>query len=133
MVVQQQNPDRYGFHLFTQGHKETQYNPDIAKSIAMTMNHFNNMRMTNNTKSQYAFVVTYSLKKGLKHFGPKGYDAAFSEVKQLHDRIVFRPVNINKLTPLEKKRALESLRFLVEKRNGTVKGRYCTNGSNDAV
>jgi len=31
--------------------------------------------------------------------------------------------------PLERKRALESLIFLTEKRDGTVKGRLCANGS----
>ena len=77
----------------------------------------------------HKFIVTYSLKKGLKEFGKKGYDAAFGEIKQLHDRVVFRPVNVSDLSPQEKKRALESLIFLVEKRDGRVKGRACANGS----
>eukprot|EP00543_Licmophora_paradoxa_P010625 CAMPEP_0202466662 /NCGR_PEP_ID=MMETSP1360-20130828/69430_1 /ASSEMBLY_ACC=CAM_ASM_000848 /TAXON_ID=515479 /ORGANISM="Licmophora paradoxa, Strain CCMP2313" /LENGTH=141 /DNA_ID=CAMNT_0049090879 /DNA_START=1 /DNA_END=423 /DNA_ORIENTATION=+ len=50
-------------------------------------------------------------------------------MKQLHDRVVFKPIHIHELTPKEKKRAMESLMFLVEKRDGTVKARTCANGS----
>lgn len=128
-------PERLGFlqhHIFTQGHKETEYTFESSKIIAKTIHYLNNIMHTCKHNSFYKFhnfVVTYSLKKGLKEFGKKGYDAAFGEVKQLHDRVVFRPVNVNDLTPLEKKRALESLIFLVEKRDGRVKGRACANGS----
>ena len=38
----------------------------------------------------YSFLETFSLKKGLKQFGTKGYDAAFGEIKQLHDRVAFK-------------------------------------------
>jgi hypothetical protein len=38
-------------------------------------------------------------------------------------------VHIDEITKLEKKRALESLIFLTEKRDGTVKGRTCANRS----
>jgi hypothetical protein len=51
----------------------------------------------------------------MKRFSKNGYDAAFSEAKQLHDRVVFIPVDVSKLTPQERKRAMESLMFLVEK------------------
>jgi hypothetical protein len=70
---------------------------------------------------KYSFVVTYSLKKGSKKFGKKGYDAAFGEMKQFHDCITFRPVNVNDLTPQERQHVLESLSFLVEKCDGKVK------------
>jgi hypothetical protein len=120
----------YQHHLMTQGHKETEYSIETAKVIAKTINHFNYMmHSTSNTKKQYAFIETFGLKKGLKHFGKKGYDATFGEVKQLHDRIVFSPVDISKLTQQEKKRAMESLIFLVEKRDGRVKAHWCANGS----
>ena len=39
-------------------------------------------------------METYSLKKGLKHFGEKGYNAAMQEMKQLHDRAVFKPARL---------------------------------------
>ena len=50
-------------------------------------------------------------------------------MKQLHDRIVFEPMDYHQLNTLEKKRAMESLIFLVEKRDGTIKDRTCANGS----
>ena len=63
----------------------------------------------------FSFVQTYTLNKGIKKFGKKGYEAAFKEVEQLHKRMVFEPIDVNSLTPKERKRALESLIFLVEK------------------
>ena len=50
-------------------------------------------------------------------------------MKQLHDRNCFELVNITTLSPTEKKRALESLIFLTEKQDGTIKARHCANGS----
>ncbi len=50
-------------------------------------------------------------------------------MKQLHDCVVFEPILIADMTPLERKRAMESLIFLTEKRDGTVKARTCANGS----
>jgi len=75
------------------------------------------------------FIQTYSLKRGLKQFGERGYEAAFGEMKQLHDRSCFTPIDVSNLTEVERKRALESLIFLVEKRDGRVKARTCANGS----
>ena len=62
-------------------------------------------------------------------FGDKGHEAAHKEIKQLHDRVCFQPINFDKLTPLEKKRVLNSLMFLVEKKDGKIKARKCANGS----
>jgi rRNA-processing protein FCF1 len=56
-------------------------------------------------------------------------NAAISEMKQLHDRAVFEPIHINEMTQVEKRRAMESLIFLVEKRDGRIKARTCANGS----
>jgi hypothetical protein len=81
-------PDHLIFHqnhLITQSNHPTEYNTDIANVIAKTFHYFNNLIVSKN----YAFLETYSLKKGLKHFGSKGYDAALGEIKQLHDRMVF--------------------------------------------
>ncbi len=76
-----------------------------------------------------SFIETFTLKQGLKKFGDKGRTSAMKEMKQLHDREVFRPIHPSKLTPSEKKKVLESLIFLVEKRDGTIKARTCANGS----
>lgn len=50
-------------------------------------------------------------------------------MQQCHDPAVFKPINVDNLTELEKRHAMESLIFLVEKKDGTVKGRTCANGS----
>ena len=44
------------------------------------------------------FTQTYSLTKAIKKFGDKGFDAALAEVKQLHYRRYFRPIDLNNLT-----------------------------------
>ena len=70
-----------------------------------------------NNIQDYNFVETFTLKQGLKKFGKKGHDAAHKEMKQLHDRVCFRPINPNNMTPSEQKKAMESLIFLSEKRD----------------
>ena len=72
---------------------------------------------------------TYSLNKGIQRFGKKGRDAAFEEMKQLNDREVFETIDVSKLSVKEKRQALESLIFLVEKKDNKIKGRTCANGS----
>ena len=39
----------------------------------------------------------------------------------MHDRVVFEPVSRNDMTEQEKKRAMKSLIFLVQKRSGKMK------------
>ena len=86
--------------------------------------------MTVHEKKQgHQFVQTYSLTKGLNEFGEQGRKAAFGEMKQLHDRVVFEPIRVEEMTQLEKRQAMESLIFLVEKRDSRIKARTCTNGS----
>ena len=80
-------------------------------------------------KKAKQFVQSYSLKAGLKKFGEKGKVSTLKEMKQLDDRKVYYPINVNKLTDQERRRAMESLLFLVEKRDGKVKARFCANGS----
>ena len=50
-----------------------------------------------------------------------------SEIKQLHDREAFTPINIKDLSPEERKRALETIVFMEEKRDGRIKTRACAN------
>ena len=77
----------------------------------------------------HSHAQTYSLKKGLAKFGQRGYDGAFKEMQQLHDRTCFRPLHARDLTDTERARVIESLFFLTEKRDGRIKGRTCANGS----
>jgi len=76
-----------------------------------------------------AFAQTYSLFKGIQKFGDKGKEAAHAEMKQLHDRKCFEPVNINDYSEKERRQAMESLLFLTEKRCGKIKGRAVADGS----
>jgi hypothetical protein len=82
-----------------------------------------------NDQQAFQFIQTYSLKSGLKKFGERGETAATSEMRQLHERAVFEPIRVDDMTQLERKRAMESLIFLVKKRDGRVKARTCANGS----
>ena len=75
------------------------------------------------------FVQPYSLKAGLKHFGERGKQSTLKAMKQLDDCEVFYLVNVDDLTDQERRRAMERLLFLVEKRDGKVKARFVANGS----
>ena len=117
-------------HLHTQAHGErAEYSIATARVIAMTMCHMAEILLNPKGKTAHQFVQSYSLMKGLKKFGQKGREAAYKEMKQLHERVVFKPIKVAELTDQEKRRAMESLIFLVEKRDGTIKGRTCANGS----
>ena len=70
----------------------------------------------------------YLLQRGLKKFGKAGHEAAFSEWDQLHQRVVFEPIDVKKLTAQERQRAQEALMFLRQKGCGKVKGRMVFNG-----
>jgi ribulose bisphosphate carboxylase small subunit len=106
-----------------------EYSIPTARVIAKTMDYMSNGVRIEKKQVNHQFVQTYTLMKGMKHFGNKGKEAAMNEMKQLHERNVSEPVRIEDLNNNERKRAMESLIFLVEKRDGTVKGRACTNGS----
>jgi hypothetical protein len=106
-----------------------EYSQDTAQVIATVMCHWNNMCRHFDDTTLAMFIQTYSLNKGIKKFGQKGKDAAIKEMKQLHDRTVFEGIKVKDMTPLERKRAMESLLFLVEKRDGKIKARTCANGS----
>ena len=102
-------------HLLTQGKK-----PDMEhnKHEAITM-----------ANAMACLVQTCSLKAGIKKWGARGKEAASAEMNQLHKRDCFVPVLVSSLTPQERRKALEALIFLTEKRDGKIKGRACANGS----
>ena len=114
-------------HLHVQTVDNTkQYDRDRAIIGAIIINKIN---MKHHPWKALSILQTYTLKKGLKRFKKKGYDAAFGEMKQLHDRVCFDPINPRTMTLEERKKAMESLIFLTEKRDGRVKARTCANGS----
>ena len=147
--------DVYYMHLHTQTHPKVrtlEYDHEEGRVIAMLLQYFQNKIMCSNkklsrefvkkfrvkmkTKSMKKarkkakqFVQPYSLKAGLRKFGEKGRAATLKEMQQFDDREVYYPVNVNDLTEQERRRAMESLLFLVEKRDGKVKARFVANGS----
>jgi len=76
--------------------------------------------------SNYTCIQTYILKVGIKKFGEQGRKA---EMKQIHDRVVFHPIRIINMSGTERKHAMESLMFLVQKKCGSIKAITCANGS----
>ena len=95
----------------------------------MTMCYINTKIGTLNDKEAHQFIQTYILKSGLKKIGECGETAAKDEMSQLHERAVFEPIQVDHMTQAERKKAMESLIFLVEKHDGRVKARTCANGS----
>jgi len=123
----------YQMHLQTQAHpsdRTVEYDEMTERRvIARIFEFFNFLIMNPKSSKAKQFVQTYSLKKGLRKFGKRGESSALKEMKQLDDREVYYPIRIEDLTDQERKRAMESLIFMVEKRDGTLKSRFCANGS----
>ena len=55
--------------------------------------------------------------------------AATKELTQLHNMETYVPMDPDKMTPQQRSEALNSLMFLVEKRDGRIKSRACAGGS----
>ena len=77
--------------------------------------------------NDYATVIAnafkqYSLKRGMKELGGRGYMAVTEEMSQLYMRDKFCPKSYEHLTKEQKWDALESLIFLKVNRYGIVKG-----------
>ena len=70
----------------------------------------------------------FILQKGLSKFGEEGVAAAKKECSQMHSRVCFKAIAVNKLTQLERRRAMEGIMFLTMKKNGDIKGRLAYNG-----
>ena len=121
-------PRRYQ-HLQTSEKRTEEYSSESAHIIALTIAHYNTALAGMNDVQACSFLQTYSLKQGIRKFGEKGVAAANKELRQLHDRVVFEPISVDEMTTLERKRAMESLIFLNEKRDDTIKARMCANGS----
>ena len=62
-------------------------------------------------------------------FGEPGREAAKAEMRQLHKRTAFTPIHPEEMSAAKRRKTLESLIFLVQKRDGRIKARTCANGS----
>ena len=65
-------------------------------------------------------LTQYNMKAGLRHFVEKGVAAANGELAQLHVMDTWLPEDPAMLSRAEKVRAVSSLMFLKEKRNGKL-------------
>ena len=74
------------------------------------------------------FGQQYIMQKGLKVFGKRGSAAATKEMDQLYKRNCFKPISVQEMKPSERRKAMEALMFLTEKRDGSIKGRMVYNG-----
>ena len=77
-----------------------EYTRDNAKLAAMIITKLNAMMMEqkdlNNCKA--SFAETYSIKKGIKKWGKKAWASAVKEMRQLHDRVRFKPEHKSRLS-----------------------------------
>ena len=76
------------------------------------------------------FAQHFRLKKGLELFGEKADVAVQKELSQIHQMDTYEPVHKSDLTFEDRKKALASLMFITEKRNGDTKARTVADGTN---
>ena len=69
------------------------------------------------------------VRSGLKRFGDRGEKYVSKELNQLHNIHTYYPVDPKNLTKKQSMDALNSIMFLIEKRNGVVKALVCSDGS----
>ena len=74
-------------------------------------------------------LATYNIKKAVQEYGDEGTQSMLKEMKQLHDKDVFEPMDYNLLNEKQKSKILRSLMFVKRKRNGTLKSRFLADGS----
>jgi len=67
-------------------------------------------------------------KAGIRKHGQVAIDALFEEFSQLHDLGVFLGQDRNKLTPSEKRGALQAINMIKEKQCGRIKGQTVADG-----
>ena len=74
-------------------------------------------------------LLQMSAKRGLEVFGERAEDALVKEYKQFDEKEVFVPVMFDSLKPEERKKALNAISLIEQKRTGKVKGRTVADGS----
>ena len=74
-------------------------------------------------------LTQLTLKAAIKLWGKRATVAAEAEMKQLHWRNSFKPVQWDELTNVQRKAILESHIFLTEKRTGEIKGLTVAGGN----
>ena len=88
-----------------------QFNDDAPPPPYMTETH------TDAHIIGFILVQKYGLKKGIEMFGEKADAADVKELKQIHEIETYEPIMASYLSWEEKKKALDSLLFITEKKN----------------
>ena len=73
-------------------------------------------------------LARFNLEQGLKLYGERGKGTTKKELLQIHNMDAIIPLDAETFLKDGKKRAMASLIFLTEERDGTVKARQCANG-----
>ena len=68
-------------------------------------------------------------KKVLEKFGERAAEAIIMEFKKLNDKEVFVPMYYNQLMLEQRRKALQAITLMSEKRCGKIKGKIVANGS----
>ena len=100
------------------------YTPQMAMVIARIMTDMNSKA----TIQGASFAQQYIVQRGLKKFGERGEAAATKEMDQLHQRNCFTPIDVATMSNEERRKSVDALMFLGEKRDKTIKGRMVYNG-----
>ena len=100
------------------------YTPQMAMVIARIMTDMNSKA----TIQGASFAQQYIVQRGLKKFGERGEAAATKEMNQLHRRNCFTPIDVATMTDEERRKSVDALMFLGEKRDKSIKGRMVYNG-----
>ena len=118
------------YHLHTQARlSQEEYTTEMQKWLRwQCVPSMKCLSMPIRKKDFTSFKQSYGSMKCLKKSGLRGWETAHKEMQQLHDRVVFESIMARVLADLEKRRAMEKLIFLVEKRDQSVKFRTCSNG-----
>jgi hypothetical protein len=100
------------------------YTPQMAMVIARVMTDIN----SKTTIQGASFAQQYIVQRGLKKFGQRGADAASKKMDQLHRRHCFTPIDVATMSNKERRKSVDALMFLGEKRDKSIKGRMVYNG-----
>ena len=75
----------------------------------------------------------YSMEKAKELFGDEANAAGMRELNQINNFDTYIPLKASDVSWEEKKKALKSLIFVTEKRNGDIKARKVANGSKQRI
>jgi hypothetical protein len=129
MNIARKDTKTYDVQMSQTGMVEMEYDLQGAKMFVMLITYLQDKMVVKRQEVHSQHVITYSLKRGVNKFGSRAEAAAMKEMQQMIDRECFDPIHRNELNDVERRRAMESLIFLSEKKDGSIKAQHCANGS----